>query len=298
MRPIASRDAHSGGGACSATSTIGSAQSYRYSSTGSVAAGTLIALGATELIMSEGAELRPLEVKGSRLDQAGAKVPSLTSNQALDILEQRFKSLFTEYFSQVRRDSDIGLSTRSAVEMASAVAPGLMAAVYGKLDPVKLAEADNAMGAVGAYAERLAKFNVKAGALTRLLTGYPSSHFIIDRSEAEELFTSVTGPKPALKALAECLRESSQLNAEHKAVSFFLTGFDKLSDDQIPIQPLAPAVPAATNNPDQTVDRKEHIRGAERVATEPKRLVAASQLVKRGPSQDTVTAVWHTGIYA
>jgi hypothetical protein len=134
--------------------------------------------------------------------------------------------------------------------------------------------------------------------VTRLLTGYPSSHFIIDRSEADELFASVTAPKPALKALAERLRESAQLNPEHKAASFFLTGFGKASDDQIPIQPLAPEVPAATNDANQTVDRVEHIRETERTAVEPKRLAAAPQLVRRGPHQETVTAVWHTGIYA
>jgi hypothetical protein len=259
-------------------------------------AGTLLALGATKLIMSDNAELRPLDIQPRKSDDASDQDIGLTADQAMDILERRFKGLFKEYRDQLKPGGELD-STRAAVEMASSVTTGLLATVYDQLDPGKFAATERQMQTVAAYGERLAKYNLKPGALARLLTSYPSPRFIIDRSEAEELFHQVVLPKPALAGLGEHLRRASR--AERQAVMFFLTGplhTTKPAPDEAPLQPVATVV---TNGPAETVEPAEPVREVERVAAAPKRPVVVPQIhAKRGSIEEKIAAVWHKEIYS
>jgi hypothetical protein len=77
-----------------------------------------------------------------------------------------------------------------------AVIPGrgesIFAPVHG---PQALcAEASPAMRTARLYAQRLGTNNLKEGALDRLLTGYPSHDFVIDREEAGDLLRTVRAP--------------------------------------------------------------------------------------------------------
>jgi hypothetical protein len=270
-------------------------------------AGALLALGATDLIMSENAELRPLDIHPGNLAGASERTPSLTSSQALDILERRFKDLFKEHYTHLRQDNDLELSARLAIEMSSSAAGGLLAAVYGQFDPVRLAEADRQMATTAGYGERLSKFNLKPGALNRLLTGYPSHRFVIDKSEAEELFQSVLAPKPGLKALAEHLRRAAQAGPpDQRPVTLFLTGsphVPEMADDHVPLQPTAaaaaPVALAVANDTSEPVERKDRVREAEGLEAILRRPASHPQShAKRGSIEEKVAAVWHNEIYA
>jgi len=48
------------------------------------------------------------------------------------------------------------------------------------------------------YGERLSTDNVKTGGLARLLAKYPSHGFVIDKTEAKELFERVLDPTPEM----------------------------------------------------------------------------------------------------
>jgi hypothetical protein len=73
---------------------------------------------------------------------------------------------------------------------------GLLAPILSQIDPLHMAQADRAVRTARLYAERLAAANLKEGALDRLLTGYPSHDFVIDREEATDLLRTVRAPTP------------------------------------------------------------------------------------------------------
>jgi hypothetical protein len=187
-------------------------------------AGTLLATGTTELIMGDLGELSPIDIQIRKPDEASERDSGLTPTQALDLLERRSKSLFKQHFSQLRNDAEFALTTKTAVEFASAITTGLMSEIYGQIDPMRLGEVERMMGIMAAYGERLSKHNLKSGALAKLLTTYPSHSFVIDRCEAEDLFEKVSVPKPGLAAIGTWMRSlsDSQLGAR-RPIKFFAT---------------------------------------------------------------------------
>lgn len=187
-------------------------------------AGTLIALGGSELIMSDYAELSPLDIQIRKPDEVGERDSGLTPTQALDILERRSKSLFKEHFNQLRLDSALGLTTKTAVEYAAEITTGLLSPIYSQLDPMRLGEVERLMGITASYGERLENDNLKSGTLAKLMAGYPSHGFVIDRKEATDLFKKVVVPKESLRKLGEWWRvvSSAQLG-ESAPVKYFFT---------------------------------------------------------------------------
>ena len=103
-------------------------------------AGTLVALGATHLVLSDYAELGPLDIQIRRPDEPMERDSGLTPSQALTILERRSKSLFKTHFEQLRNDLSISLTTRTAVENAAELTAGLMRSIYAQIDPMRLAK--------------------------------------------------------------------------------------------------------------------------------------------------------------
>jgi hypothetical protein len=260
-------------------------------------AGTLIAAGATDLIMSENAELRPLDAH-LPTPHGTAGHSALALSRAFENLQTRYASLFHEQLERWTRNGATDLPDRAAVEMSSAVATGLLAPFSNGLDPASLGDANRVMASLAAYGERLARFNLKPGALERLLNGYPSSDFIIDRSEAEELFHSVAAPRPALRALADYLRRSLPADAGREPAMYFLTEPSHTAEpltDPVPLQP----VPATAHEPaaaPEPRDRPREVENLESLLKRPPPAPAAP--VKRGKIEERVAAVWHNEIYA
>ena len=171
-----------------------------------VSAGTLVALGATDLVLSDYAELGPLDVQIRRPDEPMERDSGLTSAQALTSLERRSKSLFREHFEQLRNDSAISLTTRTAVENAGTITSGLMGSIYAQIDPMRLGEVERLMQIAAEYGRRLGQFNIKEDTIPRLLNGYPSHSFVIDRREARDLFENVERPRESIVKLCEFMR--------------------------------------------------------------------------------------------
>lgn len=207
-------------------------------------AGTLITFAGNNLIMTDIAEISPIDIQIRKPDDIWERDSGLTPAQALDILERRSKSLFKAHFNQLRQDNELGLTTKTSVEVASNITTGLLQHIYGQIDPMRLGEVERLMGITASYGERLGKFNLNDGTLAKLLSGYPSHDFVIDRWEAAELFKRVEEPKPGLLDFAQWMRSlgTARLTAP-SPVMFWAT-------KQLP-EPAAPPAPAGPQEPQQ-----------------------------------------------
>ena len=207
---------------------------YLFVDSACMSAGTLVALGATHLVLSDYAQLGPLDVQIRRPDEPMQRDSGLTPAQALTSLERRSKSLFKAHFEQLRNDGTISLTTRTAVENASTLTSGLMRSIYGQIDPMRLGEVERLMEIAAQYGQRLGKFNPKANSISKLLTGYPSHNFVIDRQEAETLFKNVEPPKEILREFGEYLRRyaKGKMDAEMAAQIYWNEAPDVSFDEQ------------------------------------------------------------------
>jgi hypothetical protein len=114
--------------------------------------------------------------------------------QGLHALREEAEASFELYLTRFRSRRSLAMTTRAATEQASALSVGLMSQVFSQIDPLQVAEAERARQTATFYAERLGADHLKEDALDRLVTGYPSHDFVIDREEAAELLRTVRGP--------------------------------------------------------------------------------------------------------
>lgn len=155
-------------------------------------AGTLLALGADELVMSDFGELGPLDSGLDTAVELGAMSSELTSMQTLGTLQVEALQFFQTCFVQLRARS--GLPARLAAERATDLATGLFGPIYAQIDPAQLGEVNRGMNTSRQYGARIGTVNLKDGALETLVSSYPSHDFVIDRDEAKTLFHRVREP--------------------------------------------------------------------------------------------------------
>jgi hypothetical protein len=168
-------------------------------------AGTLITLAADKLIISDHAELGPLDVQIRKPDEIGERTSGLTPIQALQFLETESLKFFKSQFLGLRFVRSMSFSTKMAADIAAQLATGLLSELYEQIDPLRLAEYDRLMRIAADYGERIKTTNVKPHAIEQLLLGYPSHEFSIDATEAKDLFVNVEPPSADLEALGEAL---------------------------------------------------------------------------------------------
>lgn len=159
-------------------------------------AGTLVVLGADQIIMSRKAQLGPLDVQLGKPDEIGKSISGLTPVQSLEFLQQRTFELFEYYFLELITRSRAQITTKTSSEIATKLTIGMFQPIYSQLDPLRLGEYQRNMMIAEEYGLRLSKNskNLKEPALQRLINDYPSHSFIIDRQEAKELFINVRCP--------------------------------------------------------------------------------------------------------
>lgn len=168
-------------------------------------AGTLIAVGAHELIVSDFGELGPLDVQIRKNDELfGETASGLNLIQALNTLQERAFAMLENTLIQTKAKSGGQITTKSASELATNLAVGVFSEIYKQIDPILLGEIDRAINIAYDYGDRLPG-NLRPDALTSLVAGYPSHGFVIDREEAEKLFVNVRAPNPPESALADHL---------------------------------------------------------------------------------------------
>lgn len=157
-------------------------------------AGTLLCLGANHLVMADLAELGPLDVQIPKEGEYSGRRSGLDITDTLGALSSESIRLMRQHFIDLRLGSRTQISTRDALENATKLVCGLLSPVYSQINPLSLGESARSNSIAYHYGQRLSNGNLHPGALNKLISGYPSHGFVIDREEAEELFTSVRAP--------------------------------------------------------------------------------------------------------
>jgi hypothetical protein len=164
-----------------------------------------VAIGASEIVLSHYGEFGPLDVQLGKTDELFESVSGLNLTQALNSLNTRTADLFKSVLVDLRSSSNGQISTKLAADIASRLAIGVYEKIYSQIDPAQLGAIERAINIASDYGKRLQTPNVKAGAVDRLVSRYPSHNFIIDRKEAQELFNLVREPNALEEELAECI---------------------------------------------------------------------------------------------
>jgi len=168
-------------------------------------AGTLVAIGADQIILSHYGELGPLDVQLGKKDELFESMSGLNITQALNSLNTRTLDFFRTTLLDLRSGSKGQISTKLAADIAADLAIGAYDKIYGQIDPVQLGAIERAINIASYYGKRLKSQNVKADTIDRLISGYPSHTFVIDLKEAQSLFSIVRGPNPVEEELGGCI---------------------------------------------------------------------------------------------
>lgn len=187
-------------------------------------AGTLIAIGATSLVMSDRGELGPLDVQVIKTDELFERSSGLDLPQSIDALQAQVIESFRKSIIDIRMGGR--LSTRIAGEIATNLTTGVFAPIFAQIDPIRLGEMQRANYIGMEYGQRLASKsrNLKHGGLEKLVAGYPSHGFVIDRKEARELFANVRSLTEDEERTVEGMRSLLSLLADSEEPEVLVLG--------------------------------------------------------------------------
>lgn len=162
----------------------------------SKSAGTIIVIGAHELVIADEGELGPVDVQLLKEDTLSERESGLTVLTALNTLHEKAFLAWEHFFLAMEQRSGGSITLRTAADVAAKLATGLFSPVYGQINPHQLGEAARAMLIGNEYGKRLDAVarNLRPAALDALVTGYPDHGFVIDGFEARKLFHRVRRP--------------------------------------------------------------------------------------------------------
>ena len=172
-------------------------------------AGTLIALGASEIFMPAVSELGPLDVQLRRRDEIGQRRSGMVVRTALDGLADETFKVFEQVMLKITVGSRGAIGFDVASRVASTIATGVMAPVYAQVDPELLGNDLRDLSVATAYGKRLVEFggNATDETVRKLVEDYPTHEFIIDSAEAKKLFKVANEPTNEMDALTSVLGE-------------------------------------------------------------------------------------------
>ena len=215
-------------------------------------AGTLIAIGAHELVFSRHGELGPLDVQMAKKDEIWVHHSGLIINAALEAVEEKAFAAFENFLLKMRVRSGT-ITTRTASEISTNLVTGLFSKIYESIDPFHIGEAARSI----AIAERYGNILIKKSKifkndddLSKLITDYPDHGFVIDREEAKELFDNVRHPN-----------ENEQ---------FFLEPFNFISRQPFPYNPFQYHYGQFRNKVDELTDDGESNEQSDETQTQEK----------------------------
>ena len=175
-------------------------------------AGTLMVVGADEIVMSGVAELGPLDVQVLKPDELGERTSGLTPMQALSALRAEAFNCFEQHFLLLRERSGRQITSKTAADIAVRLTTGWFQPLYEQVDPMRLGETMRAMSIARDYGMRLARGNIDLDSLEDLISKYPQHGFIIDREEATSMFKRVRPPGAEESELAHALTASKLID--------------------------------------------------------------------------------------
>lgn len=174
-------------------------------------AGTLLVVGASALYLDDMSELGPLDIQVRKSDEIIGRNSGLDILQAVSYLQNHAMGAFRSHLVEL---TQAGLSTRVASDICTKLTTGLFEPIFAQIDPMKLAEMQRATEIAFAYGQRLNEKsgNLRINGLARLVTGYPSHGFVIDRKEARTIFIAVHQPLGLLSQFSKALHAEMERN--------------------------------------------------------------------------------------
>lgn len=179
-------------------------------------AGTLIALGANEIIMNPiVSELGPLDVQLYQRNELDRTRSGLVVHTALKGLADETLRAYEHSMLAIKRKSEGLISFEVASKIALSMTTGVMHSLYAQIKPDELGLDLRALNVALAYGVRLVTYgkNAKRDTVRHLVEDYPTHDFIIDASEAKGLFKAVREPDEEIDALGVALARSSLMEA-------------------------------------------------------------------------------------
>ncbi|MXX53585.1 MAG: hypothetical protein F4Z35_06575, partial [Dehalococcoidia bacterium] len=173
-------------------------------------AGTLVAMGAHDLIVSDDhGELGPLDVQMPAPEEPERRRSGLTFSNALLRLDFEAFRAYENFLSGIAKANDGTVPKEYAMKIASDMAVGLYGQTYGQLDPLHVGRASRAMDIASEYSLRLleAGQNSDTERVNELISDYPSHEFVINSTEVARLFDNVYMPDDLERLLALSLGE-------------------------------------------------------------------------------------------
>lgn len=177
-------------------------------------AGTLIAIGADELILSDFGEFGPLDVQLGKKDELFENISGLNITQSLTSLNTRTIEFFRSALMDLKIASRGQVSTKLASEIACSLAAASYEGIYSQIDPIQLGAIERAMNIASDYGQRLKTANVKAHTIDKLVSAYSSHSFVIDLEEAKGLFNVVRSPSDSEDKLGEMIAHVTRDQAD------------------------------------------------------------------------------------
>jgi hypothetical protein len=183
-------------------------------------AGTMVALGAHRLIMGPFSELGPLDVQLYERDEIGARKSGLLSHSAFEALKREAFELYEHVLLSIKQRSSDNISFSLASDVSSEMASRLLAPIYEQISPNVLGSDYRDLRVAIEYGRRLAAVssNIEMQSIVWLTEHYPSHDFIIDKSEAEQLFNVVDSPDGSLFELIRHIPDYVFVEREEGAV--------------------------------------------------------------------------------
>jgi hypothetical protein len=170
-------------------------------------AGTLVALGASQIHMSPFGEFGPLDVQVFKSDEIFERRSGLTSKSAVwSLTEEAFRT-FEQILLSLKFRSGGTITFKAASQVAASITSELLNPIAAQLDPLAIGEDFQNLHIAHEYGDRLVrKFGtINADAPRDLVENYPSHGFVIDLFEATELFGNVEMACKELIQLQACL---------------------------------------------------------------------------------------------
>lgn len=171
-------------------------------------AGTILAFGANEVIMSPRGEFGPLDVQMFRPDEFVQRTSGTIISQALSYLSDRAFDTFEDIFLAIRRRSGGIITTQTAADIATSLCGSLFSPITEKIDPMRIGEMQRSMDIAIHYAIRLGGDREM---VEHLAKNYPCHSFVIDIQEAKHFFKDVREPNNG-----ECLVLTQIMNVMKK----------------------------------------------------------------------------------
>ncbi|MBZ9940135.1 hypothetical protein LB533_03350 [Mesorhizobium sp. BR1-1-13] len=169
-----------------------------------MSAGTLVALGAHDLIIHPDAFMGPIDPQMRAVDELSVWESALSPYATLVALGDAAGDIVERTAVNLATKSDGAISFRLASELGATLASGLLSGLMSRLSPSAFGERQLAIDETTEYGNRLVKTSRNASEETvrHLISDYPKHDFIIDTTEASELFEDVSAPSDLLDMYA------------------------------------------------------------------------------------------------